>query len=129
MKIKSYLLAVVTAMGLQGLPAGSDTLRVAVSGTYAAKVDGEVVAFGQYTDFPQDKTYTETRLRPCDRPRTLTVETWFSGNRFSSHYDGEPGLWAEILSSNRVVGASSRTWQVAPMDAYERSSTGLRRRL
>ena len=101
------------------LPAGSDTLRVAVSGTYAAKVDGEVVAFGQYTDFPQDKTYTETRLRPCDRPRTLTVETWFSGNRFSSHYDGEPGLWAEILSSNRVVGASSRTWQVAPMDAYE----------
>lgn len=101
------------------LPAGADALRVAVSGTYAAKVDGKVVAFGQYTDFPQDKTYTETRLLPCGRPRTLTVETWFAGNRFSSHYDGEPGLWAEILSSNRVVSASSRAWQVAPMDAYE----------
>jgi len=100
------------------LPVGADALRVSVSGTYAAKVDGKVVAFGQYTDFPQDKTYTETSLVPSDRPRTLTVETWFAGNRFSSHYDGEPGLWAEILASNRVVNASSRRWQAAPMDAY-----------
>ena len=50
---------------------GADAVRIAVSGTYVAKIDGEVVAFGQYTDFPWRKTYTEMAIAPKAEGRTL----------------------------------------------------------
>ena len=54
-------------------PQGADAVRIAVSGTYVAKIDGEVVAFGQYTDFPWRKTYTEMAIAPKAEGRTLEI--------------------------------------------------------
>ena len=99
-------------------PQGADAVRIAVSGTYVAKIDGEVVAFGQYTDFPWRKTYTEMAIAPKAEGRTLEIEVWFSGNRFTSHFDGECGLWAEILAAGKLVGSSSSQWQGAILTAF-----------
>lgn len=87
-------------------------LRIAVSGNYAAYVNGEFAAFGQYTDYPEHKTYSETDISKfCREGRNeLLIEVHYSGNDFSSHTDGEPGLIAEIVDVDRVIAASGADW-------------------
>ena len=99
-------------------PAGADRLRVSASGNFVARLDGAEIGFGQYTDFPWKKTYTEIVSLPSVRDRVLEVDVWFSGNRFSSHYDGEPGLWAVCFCGESVCNVSSEEWEVAPLDCY-----------
>ena len=102
------------------LPAGADALRLSVSGNYAVRLgDGDPVAFGQCCDFPTDKRWHEWPLAVAATNRVLTVDVYFSGNRFSSHLSGEPGLWAQVLKGGLSVNESSSAWQVAPLDAYE----------
>ena len=90
-------------------------IRVSVAGNYALSVNGAPAAFGQYSDWPQSKTYTETSLAPFVREggNEIEIAVWFSGNRFSSHYDGEPGLWAEILRDGEVVDGTTEDWLAA----------------
>ena len=99
-------------------PADADRLRVSVSGNFVARLDGAEIGFGQYTDFPWKKTYTEIACPPSAVDRCLEIDVWFSGNRFSSHYDGEPGLWAECLRGEQICNVSSEEWEVAPLDCY-----------
>ena len=97
-------------------PEGRWAIRISVAGNYALKAGGVVAAFGQYTDWPSAKTFTETDLTPYvgDGGCEIEINAWYSSNRFSSHFDGEPGLWAEILHDGEVVDATSRDWLAAP---------------
>lgn len=87
-------------------------LRIAVSGNYAAYVNGHFAAFGQYTDYPEHKTYSETDISSfCREGRNeLLIEVHYSGNDFSSHTDGEPGLIAEVLDGEDILAASDSKW-------------------
>lgn len=92
-------------------------LRVAVSGNQATFINGKLADFGQYTDFPQYKKFNERDIsRFCKTgENTLEIAVYFSGNTFTSHYDGTPGLIAEIVnSSGTVLAASSENWQCGP---------------
>ncbi len=97
-------------------------LRVAVAGNYAAYVNGSLAAFGQYTDHPGQKTYTETPIGAFSHEgeNELLLHYRHSGNRFTSHFDGEPGVLAEVVDGKGgVLSASSRTWEAAPDTRYE----------
>lgn len=90
-------------------------LRLSVAGNYACRINGDLAAFGQYTDFPNNKTYSETDVTACCRNGINAVEitAYFSGNRFSSHLDGEPGLIAAFFNGKKAVAASSKDWLCA----------------
>lgn len=90
-------------------------IRVSVCGNYAAFVNGKIAAFGQYTDFPDSRTYTETDVsRLCSGDDELVVSVHYSGNGFTSHTDGEPGIWAEIEVGGEVVAATDSSWEAMP---------------
>lgn len=94
-------------------------IRVSVCGNYVAFVNGHVAAFGQYTDFPDRKTYTETDIsRLCSGDDELMVSVHYSGNGFTSHFDGEPGLWAEIEVGGEIVATTDASWEVVPDVRY-----------
>lgn len=92
---------------------GHALLRVSVSGNYAAYVNGSLAAFGQYTDFPDHKTYSETDISEYCRPgeNELLIEVHYSGNDFSSHADGDPGLICEVADGDKLLSTtSSANW-------------------
>ena len=91
-------------------------LRVSVAGNYAAYVNGHLAAFGQYTDFPWRKTFSETDISSfCFGDDELLLPVHYSGNAFTSHYDGEPGLIAEVIREDgTVLSASGLSWEAAP---------------
>ncbi len=103
-------------------------LRIAVSGNYAAYLNNKLIGFGQYTDHPHKKTYTEINL--CENllvgQNELIVEVHYSGNDFSSHLDGEPGLIAAISQGGRVIIYSDENWLIR---SDTRFSQGPRERL
>ena len=97
---------------------GSDRvlLRVSAAGNYAAFRGGKLAAFGQYTDFPAHKTYSETDVTAFCVPgrNELEIAAWYSGRCFTSHTEGpEPGLLAETVSGGRTLAASSPSWLCA----------------
>ena len=95
-------------------------LRLSVAGNYACRINGSLAAFGQYTDFPANKTYSETDVTGCcqDGCNTVEITTYFGSNRFSSHLDGEPGLIAAFFNGGDVVAASSAAWLCSRDERY-----------
>ena len=94
-------------------------LRVSVAGNYAAFVNGRPAAFGQYTDFPWRKTFSEADISPlCAGDDELLLSVHYSGNAFTSHYDGDPGIIAEIVRDGEVVAASGSDWKAVPDTRY-----------
>ncbi len=95
-------------------------LRLSVAGNYACRINGTLAAFGQYTDFPSNKTYSETDVTACCKNGRNTVEitAYFSSNRFSSHLDGEPGLIAVFFNGETEAAASSSAWLCARDERY-----------
>ncbi len=87
-------------------------LRVSVSGNYDAFLNGERIAFSQYTDYPYKKTYTELDLtnRIKDGCNELSFTVHYSGNCFSSHLDGQPGLIAAVMQGDKTIAASGKEW-------------------
>jgi len=97
-------------------PAAPVLLRVSVFGNYAAYCGSELAAFGQYTDYPAKKTYSETDItRFCRQGENeLEFSVWYSGQCFTSHIDGPvPGLLAEIVCGDEVLAASGTDWLCA----------------
>lgn len=108
------------------LPDSAAKARVSAAGNFAAFVGGasDPAGFGQYTDHPNRKTYTEIALPPGSSGRTLRVDVWYGGGVFTSHDDGEPGLWVELLDANGArVGGSDESWRAARIPGY---ATGAR---
>ena len=87
-------------------------LRLSVAGNYACHINGKLAAFGQYTDFPDNKTYSETDVTDCciSGMNTVEITAHFGGNCFSSHLDGEPGVIAAFFNGENVVAESSANW-------------------
>lgn len=75
------------------------TLRVAAGGEFAAELNGRVVSFGTYRDFPDHPAYNEVEVPTRRGTNELAIGVFHSGNGFGSHSDGTPGLWAEVLDA------------------------------
>lgn len=93
--------------------AGKTELDVSVAGNYAAFVNGRFAAFGQYTDYPWRKTYSRTDITRFVRlggENELVVWARHSGDEFTSHADGAPGLWARVVSAGESVAESGPSW-------------------
>ncbi len=107
---------------------GKTMLRISVCGNYEAYLNGDLVAFSQYTDYPHKKTYTDVELDGSLRSgeNELYIAVHFCGNACSSRLDGEPGIIAAVTQGDCILTASGDSWLVR---RDTRFSNGPRERL
>ena len=92
-----------------GFTAGSTTvLRISADSNYAAYVNGELAAFGQYGDFPHYKVYDEVDISAFCREgeNRLEIVVWYFGMASSVYYPGKAGVWFEVKADGEIAAES-----------------------
>jgi len=86
----------------------STVLRISADSNYAAYVNGELAAFGQYGDFPHYKVYDEVDISALCRQgkNRLEVVVWYYGMASSVYYPGKAGVWFEVKADGEIAAES-----------------------
>ena len=84
------------------------SLRISADSNYAAYINGELVAFGQYADLPHCKVVdTHALTSYCHKGKnTLLITVWYHGAPSSTYKTGEAGLFFEVIAGERLCAAS-----------------------
>ena len=85
---------------------GEVQMAISADSNYAVYINGELAAFGQYADYPYDKIYDVSDLRPYCRKgkNSLAIIVWYYGTDMTSvYYPGNAGLLFDILSDGKSV--------------------------
>ncbi|MEN6386344.1 MAG: family 78 glycoside hydrolase catalytic domain [Phycisphaerales bacterium] len=74
---------------------GNAELRIAADSNFAAWLNGHFVGTGQFSDFPDKKTFTSINVSDFVRlgKNVLTILAYHCGQDHSSYISDEPGLW------------------------------------
>lgn len=96
------------------------TLRVAAGGEFYAELNGTLATFGTYRDYPSRPAYNEVTVPSQTGLNRLSVGVFHSGDGFSSHADGLPGLWTEVLDADgrKIAATGEDGWRCRPMSNY-----------
>lgn len=89
---------------------GKITLRMSCDSNYFVLLNGQLVGFEQYPDYPYYKIYDDIDLTPyCTLgENTLQFTVWYYGITFSSTYfKGDAGLIFEVVCGGEVLLCSS----------------------
>lgn len=88
---------------------GATILRVSVDSEYGLFVNGELLSFGQYPDYPHYKVYEEIDITPYlkDGDNALAIEAWYFGANTSTYIQGNAGLWFELSCGEKVLCESN----------------------
>ncbi|MBQ3490696.1 MAG: family 78 glycoside hydrolase catalytic domain [Clostridia bacterium] len=83
-------------------------IRIAVSAdsNYAVYINGALVVFGQYADYPYDKIYDIAELRPyCVKgENSLAIVVWYYGtDKTSVYYPGNAGLIFDVFCDGKSI--------------------------
>ncbi|MBR2723082.1 MAG: hypothetical protein IKB77_02020 [Lentisphaeria bacterium] len=98
---------------------GAFRFRISAEANYAAYCDGKEFLRGQYSDYPQAKTFTESILQLNSGKHTISIEVYYAGEDFqTSWYSEQPGLWCELEN----VFASDESWKAKLSDAFLREN-------
>ncbi len=86
-------------------------IKISADSDYALYLNGALVDFGQYADFPYYKVFDEIDVtdKLSEGENTLAVEAWYFGEHTSTYYKGDAGLWFELSVGYKVVLASDET--------------------
>lgn len=96
------------------------TLRVSVDSNYAAYVNGELAAFGQYADYPHYKVADERDVTPYCRKgeNELVLVVWYYGDGSSVYCPGQAGAAFEISCGDAILAASGADTLCRPDPHY-----------
>lgn len=88
---------------------GSVLLNISADSNYAAFINGELAAWGQYADFPYDKVYDQVDVTEfCkDGENRLAILVWYYGVQSFTYYPGQAGLLYEITCKNILLCQSN----------------------
>ena len=87
--------------------AGTAELLVSADSDFAAFLNGEFLGRGQYSDYPDAKTFTRIPVTTVPGKNDLEIRAYYCGGNFLNHLKGMPRLWAEVRSGEIVLAASS----------------------
>ncbi len=83
-------------------------LRICVDTNFVAWVNGQMVGTGQFSDFPDDRTYSTiditTALTAGDN--VLAIQAHYCGVQHASYIPGDAGLWFEVETDGVVIARS-----------------------
>ena len=84
------------------------TLYISADSDYVCYLNGELVDFGQYPDYPHYKVYDELDLtgKLQNGENVLAVEVWYFGADTQTYIEGKAGLWFVLAEGNKVLAAS-----------------------
>lgn len=96
------------------------TLRVSVDSNYAAYVNGELAAFGQYADYPHYKVADERDITAFCRKgeNELVLVVWYYGDGSSVYCPGRAGAAFAVASGERVLAESGADTLTRPDPHY-----------
>lgn len=106
------------AFALDAVPATAP-LQIAVDSDFVLYVNGVEAARGQYSDYPQRKTYTAVDVAPLLRAgdNVLAVLAYFKGRDFATYRAGKPGLILALqYGAHRLV--SDGSWSARQSPAF-----------
>ena len=93
--------------------------RISAEANFTAFIDGKEFLRGQYSDYPDAKTFTETELNLVAGQHIITVEVYYAGEDFqTSWFSEQPGLWCELES----VLESDENWKARLSSAFLRDN-------
>jgi len=84
-------------------------LNISADSNYAAYLNGYLVAFGQYADYPYDKVYDEIDISRWARvgKNVLAVRVWYYGiDTASTYYPGKAGVIYSLFSEGAHIRSS-----------------------
>ena len=93
----------------------SAQLIISCDSNYNAYLNGELVAFGQYADYPHFKVYDKIDLsKSLKKGRNLlVVVVWYYGENAQTYTKGNAGLYYRVESGGRTVCYSSQQTKCA----------------
>ncbi len=84
-------------------------LRVSADSDYGVYINGTLVEFGQYADYPHYKVYDEFDVSKylVKGENTLAFEVWYYGiNDAMTYIFSDAGLWFELIGDKGVIYSS-----------------------
>ncbi len=93
--------------------AGAAELLVSADSDFAAFLNGEFLGRGQFSDYPEARTFTRIPVETAAGENRLEIRAYYCGGDFLNHLKGTPRLWAEVRSGETVLTASGRSWEIA----------------
>lgn len=100
-------------------------LRVSTDTNFVAWINGQLAGFGQFTDFPSDRTYSEMNVTSLLRAggNVLAVGTHYCGVDHFSYLPGGAGLWFELEVDGQIVLVSDHGTRCRTSRAYQQEMT------
>lgn len=95
-------------------------LLVSADSDFAAYLNGVFLGRGQFSDFPDRRTFTRIPLKEAILPgkNELRIQVYYCGSDFLTHLAGTPRLWAEVRDGGALLTASSKAWEMARHPAF-----------
>lgn len=83
-------------------------LEISVNSDYIAYINGRMVAFGQYRDYPHYKVKDRIDVTAFLKPgnNSLRIVGWYIGASFFVYAGGTAGLWFSIISNGQEIAYS-----------------------
>lgn len=93
---------------------------VSADSNFQLYVNGKAVPGNQFSDYPQEKTFTNFDITPytAEGINTIAIAVYFCGEDSFCYRKGYPGLWAVIHDGENVTDATSEDWLTAPLPGF-----------
>lgn len=101
---------------------GKVILQISADSNYAAYINGELAAWGQYADFPYDKVYDEVDVTTfCKKGKNrLAIIVWYYGTSDSfTYYPGYAGLLYALSCDDNLLCKSDIDTVSRKSNAYQ----------
>ena len=100
-------------------------LRISVDTDFAVWVNGAFVSCGQFTDFPDRRTFSELDLSTLlqSGKNSVAILVFYCGEDHFSYLPGPAGLWFEVEVEGRIAAVSDGSTLCRPSPAYLATQT------
>ena len=97
--------------------------EISVDSDFILWINGTEIGRGQFSDYPQSKTYTRYEVADSLKQgaNTICIFAYYRGEDFSEHRAGEPGLIFSLRAGDTLL-VSDGTWKAVQHPAFTSGS-------
>lgn len=105
---------------LPAAPAGPIFLAISIDTNYAVWINGHFAAFGQWSNFPDDKTYDVIDISEhlSSGTNRICITGYWQGESSSTYRPGDPGLVFAIKAGDNIIAHSGPDTRHRPAPNY-----------
>lgn len=90
---------------------GATVLNISADSDYGVFINGKLVEFGQYPDYPHYKVFDSVDITEhlVEGSNSLAIEVWHYGNNCSTNIDDGPGLIFSVAAKEKLLAYSDES--------------------